>query len=795
MSGLAEAARTDPLVSIVVPAHNAAATLSAMIASIERQSLTRWEAILVDDGSRDETPALIAAAAARDPRFSAIVLDHSGVSAARNEGIRAARSQWVVFLDSDDELPGDHLAAMLGVASENPEAMVIHAGWRRFSPDAVLISDEPATALDNPAAFCAAHCPFAIHAALVRRDALRAAGGFDETLTVCEDWDLWQRLAQSGARFVAAPGRQVDVRMRRNSVSSDGLRLFAEGLRRIERGFARQEHALRQARSEAVAFHALWSIGNVIGQHGDVESALALVQETELVGAVSPHEGAVTLVGGILVGAGQPLICWPKLWPAIADDFDRFIAWLDARAPETRQGGWLRFAVEQHVGALLGDLGALEVGRLSVVTLDPARPLAAVPVAPRTDRLRVRLDHEGNLIGDFEILVDGHVSRETLAEAIGMTVPAAELAGLASAPPPPRSRWSRLRSAFGRTFSSRAVPAPSATSADPDRFEAVLAEVAMKSQPQSSGETGEAAWTPPDYSAPEYWEVVFATRDPWEYENSYEARKYLQTMAMLGEDRPDRALEIACAEGHFTLQLAERAGHVLATDISATAVERASQRCAALNNVSFAQLDLARDEIPGRFDLIVCSEVLYYMPDRAALDQVVAKFAGALEDGGSIVLAHGNLLVDEPDRTGFPWPHDFGAKGIGEAFAAHPLLQLESEYWTPLYRIQRLRRCDAPIEATTIIGDAAPRLPDRVARQIRWRGGQEAPPAAEWNKFPILMYHQIAESGPKELARYRLSAREFEAQLDMLRCDGWTGITLPNSLPPFAMASRCRPAR
>ena len=107
-----------------------------------------------------------------------------------------------------------------------------------------------------------------------------------------------------------------------------------------------------------------------------------------------------------------------------------------------------------------------------------------------------------------------------------------------------------------------------------------------------------------------------------------------------------RALELACAEGHFTRQLAPRVGHLTATDISAVAVERARARCSDQPNVEFGVLDFSADTLPGEMDLIVCSEVLYYLDDLAELRRIAKKFVEALAPGGSFISAHAFVLRD-----------------------------------------------------------------------------------------------------------------------------------------------------
>jgi teichuronic acid biosynthesis glycosyltransferase TuaG len=103
----------SPLVSVVTPAWNAAATLPATLASVAAQTFADWELLVADDGSTDATPALAAAWAARDPRIRLLPGPHEGPAGARNRAIRAARGRFIAFLDADDRWRPEKLARQL----------------------------------------------------------------------------------------------------------------------------------------------------------------------------------------------------------------------------------------------------------------------------------------------------------------------------------------------------------------------------------------------------------------------------------------------------------------------------------------------------------------------------------------------------------------------------------------------------------------------------------------------------------------------------------------------------------
>lgn len=149
--------------------------------------------------------------------------------------------------------------------------------------------------------------------------------------------------------------------------------------------------------------------------------------------------------------------------------------------------------------------------------------------------------------------------------------------------------------------------------------------------------------------APDYFETLYRTDpDPWRFRTSdYERGKYAATLEALTRPRYARALEVGCSIGVFTAQLAQRCDAVLAIDGSATALEAARAACSDLPHVRFEQR-IVPDGFPaGSFDLIVLSEVLYYL-HAADLERVAAQAAEALEPGGDLILCHWLGETDYP---------------------------------------------------------------------------------------------------------------------------------------------------
>jgi peptidoglycan/xylan/chitin deacetylase (PgdA/CDA1 family)/trans-aconitate methyltransferase len=288
-----------------------------------------------------------------------------------------------------------------------------------------------------------------------------------------------------------------------------------------------------------------------------------------------------------------------------------------------------------------------------------------------------------------------------------------------------------------------------------------------------------------------YFEALFARRvDPWRLTNPYEQRKHEQILSLIPEEGIGRAIDLGCAEGHITARLADRVPSLVAADISQVALDRAARRLKGLENVRFVRLDIASEPLPGRFDLIVCSEVLYYLEGREQLQAVARKLANALEPGGYLLTAHANQVVDDPDEPGFDWGHAFGARVIGETLSSTRGLRLLKEIRTPLYRIQLFRHVandhvGALAETPEIIeANYYDPLPPEIASKVRWNGAHtiasDTAPNVVTARLPILMYHSVSSTGPSALAPYRVIPAAFEEQLRYLRDSGFRSVTLEN---------------
>jgi SAM-dependent methyltransferase len=131
--------------------------------------------------------------------------------------------------------------------------------------------------------------------------------------------------------------------------------------------------------------------------------------------------------------------------------------------------------------------------------------------------------------------------------------------------------------------------------------------------------------------------IYEASPDPWGYTTSeYEREKYAATLAALPAGRIERTLEVGCSIGVFTAQLAVRCERVLGVDFSARAIGLARDRLAGIANVELLQAGFPEQAPAGPWDVVVCSEVLYYL-DAAALRRAIGWLSAQLRDGASVV--------------------------------------------------------------------------------------------------------------------------------------------------------------
>jgi glycosyltransferase involved in cell wall biosynthesis len=186
---------------------------------------------VVDDGSTDNTPAVVARFG---DRVRYIRQENSGPSRARNRGIREARYPWIALLDSDDWWLPDKIRLQKEAHERDPSAALVYSSvyWIRQDGTWELRRALPPHRLWPRLRYhqCVLGSDSVV---LVRRDVLLEAGGFDETLIACEDWDLWVRL-RLRHRFVRVSEPIAAIRIEPDSLSADAPRMLLHAERILE---------------------------------------------------------------------------------------------------------------------------------------------------------------------------------------------------------------------------------------------------------------------------------------------------------------------------------------------------------------------------------------------------------------------------------------------------------------------------------------------------------------------------------------------------------------------------------
>jgi glycosyltransferase involved in cell wall biosynthesis len=242
-----------PLISVVIPAYNCAPYLARAIDSVLNQTYQNIECIVVDDGSTDETPQILDAFASR---VSRIRQENAGASAARNTGINAAHGTYIAFLDADDYWLPTKLSAQVQALIENPDLVLISCDFVWASPSMPDADESPAYEPERLRVFHTLtqllRNPYlGTPTVVVKSEAIKRIGGFDTSLPVGEDVDLYFRLC-TGQSYARLDQALAVFQLRPGSLTTD-IRGYAENLKvldRVERLLAgpdARDHALLQA--------------------------------------------------------------------------------------------------------------------------------------------------------------------------------------------------------------------------------------------------------------------------------------------------------------------------------------------------------------------------------------------------------------------------------------------------------------------------------------------------------------------------------------------------------------------
>lgn len=241
----------EPLISVIIPVYNTGAYVAETIESVLKQTWKHKEIIVVNDGSTDETPAILEK---YDEYIRVIHQENKGLGAARNTGIRAARGEFLAFIDADDLWLPEFLKTQQAVLTSDPKVDIVYCFWTyidqygkqlpqkdRFSETGDLLHS---LIISNR---------IPIMAALMSRICVETTQGFDDNKLISEDWDFWLRVAYQGYRFSCSPQELVKYRFHGNNMTLNIERSHLRYFNVIEKFFLNENlpEIARELKAEA----------------------------------------------------------------------------------------------------------------------------------------------------------------------------------------------------------------------------------------------------------------------------------------------------------------------------------------------------------------------------------------------------------------------------------------------------------------------------------------------------------------------------------------------------------------
>jgi hypothetical protein len=368
-----------PLLTTIIPSFNAAATLEQAVESLLSQSIDQHEILIVDDGSTDGTRPLAERLAHRFSTISLVSQHNQGVSAARNAGLRCARGKWVHFLDADDWMLPHGLVRLIDVAGAGVAACGDSA-WHDERGEALDWGTGPGvppSVRDLGLNELLERNRFQPGAMILRRDALRGLG-FDPRYSAGEDWDLWLRLAERGARWAVAEHRVCAYRLASGGLSRSFARMAQQCCDIVRSAFDRIRSCGEPRSIDCSAERLARLVRGIVLQQAtaaawrdgpECRAALSLLRDGSAPARIEPAALAHAGFWMVPFADGQSPSAWRM---AHADRIRRYLAALDA---------WGRCLVR----ARWTDAAAVESARADLAAL-------TVPPAAIADRLASRCE-------------------------------------------------------------------------------------------------------------------------------------------------------------------------------------------------------------------------------------------------------------------------------------------------------------------------------------------------------------------------------------------------------------------
>lgn len=234
-----------PLVSVVVPAFNAAATIQDTLHSISQQTHRNLEVIVVDDGSTDDTAAVVRRHSRGDPRFRIVAQRNGGVASARNAGIQSSKGAFIAFIDADDLWHPTKIAKQIAaLLAGGPETALVYSPFRIIDSDGKVFASPRKYGVSGWVLHRHFHTNLVGNgsALLIRRCVLEEFGGFDSWLRNqgaegCEDLLLQLRIA-TRYRFGEVSEYLVGYRKLPTNMSSNAEQMIRSGILAVNKALS-----------------------------------------------------------------------------------------------------------------------------------------------------------------------------------------------------------------------------------------------------------------------------------------------------------------------------------------------------------------------------------------------------------------------------------------------------------------------------------------------------------------------------------------------------------------------------
>lgn len=228
------------LVSVIIPCFNQAKYLAECIECLIKQSHSDWQAIIIDDGSTDETPQVAKELSNLDQRIKYVRKHNGGPSSARNQGLLIANGDYIQFLDADDLILPDKLRAQIEFFYLNPDYGVVYSDFDFFTDPFLICPTESFATWETSAESgdiwnrLLASNPITIHSALIRKSALLAQDLFDDRINSCEDYLFWLRLSARHTKFGYLPTKYALYRRHEGSLTYKRITMIKGNIKVIE---------------------------------------------------------------------------------------------------------------------------------------------------------------------------------------------------------------------------------------------------------------------------------------------------------------------------------------------------------------------------------------------------------------------------------------------------------------------------------------------------------------------------------------------------------------------------------